>query len=245
MLNCVIIDDEIYGRQNIRTMLHEYFPGIHVAGEEDNVTAAVELIRTVKPDLVFLDVKLKSETAFDLLELFRGQRLNVILITAYKDYALHAIKHGVLDYILKPIDPDEFRSAVNRALLQIGDTGDRALNLAGRSKSGSAGIVVKFRDGFQHVEYKNILFLEASSNYTKFHLSGSVVIMSSRTLKEYQNELDGTIFLRVHRSYLINLMHAKNALFKNNTLIMENKVQIPLSKKRQAELKRKILAFIQ
>lgn len=245
MINSIIVDDEIPERERLKALLKQYYPRIRVVNEGDSLLAAVKFIRQYKPELIFLDIKIRSETAFDLLDIFRDEALNVILVTEHREYALSAIQYGVLGYIIKPVDPADFKVAVQRAMSRIDER--RMISEVRYQKkipNKESGIIVNFKGGFKHIEYRNILYLEAYGNYTKLHLADSGLILSSQTLGEYEKRLDKDLFLRVHRSYIVNLEYTKNAMFRNDMLIIENRISIPIPKKRQHELKTRIINYI-
>jgi len=208
-IKVLIIDDEPDGRDIIALLLEQNFPSLILCGSAGNVTEGTELVRRIKPDLIFLDVELPDGKGFDLLAACEGMHSQVILVTAYNHYALQAIKASVLDYLLKPVNRTEFIAAVNKALSR---------NAPGNSKGDFAALLesvnrhLKVRKiriptihGFSLVNADDIVRCEASGNYTTICFADGSNITASQSLGEYEAELRSYGFVRIHHKHLINI----------------------------------------
>lgn len=206
----IIIDDEIDGRNIVSYLLRQLFPRIQLAGHAENVLQGIDLIRSAQPDLVFLDVEMPDGNAFDLLAACGDWKGQVILITAHDHYAIKAIKASVLDYLLKPVDEDEFAGAVNKALKGRNNgegTSSSALLLDMYKHLMMRKARIPTLNGFSLVDIDNIVRCEASGNYTIFFFVNRKPETVSRKLGDYEEELKGYGFIRIHNKHLINTNH--------------------------------------
>ncbi len=205
----IIIDDEPDGRNIIALLLEQNFPTLYLAGQAENVAEGINLIRNLKPDLIFLDVEMPDGTAFDLLEACNSLSMNVILVTAHNHYAIKAIKASVLDYLLKPVNREDFITAVNHALGKTkrgNDTPDLTAMLESVNRHLKIRkIRIPTLNGFSLVNADDIVRCEASGNYTIISFTDSSKITASQTLGDYESELKGYGFVRIHHKHLINI----------------------------------------
>ena len=238
-----IIDDEFQSRNFLHTMLQQYFPEIKVLGEASSVQEALEGINEHKPNIVFLDIQLKEETGFDLLNRLPKIDFALIFVTAYNQYALKAFRFNAIDYLLKPIIPEEFIDAVNKVKQRIASTKTDSKRLVDQlykdiqdPKKVHDKIAISTSDGFNIIPINEIIYCHAISNYTRFHLADKKSILSSYTLKQYDELLTTQSFFRAHRSYLINMAHVK--MYKKGDggeIVMSNGDEIELSRTHKAE----------
>lgn len=228
-MKAIIIDDEKDSREVIRSILEEYCPQVEVLDEADNVEAAYKLIRTLRPDLLFLDIQMQPETGLDLLKKFDNYPFEVIFITAWNKYALDAIKFHALDYLLKPVDIDELVSAVNKASEQVKKKSDNSrlkklmtnINLIG----------INMSDGIEFVNVDEIIRCEANGFYTWFIIDGSKKILATKNLKKFEEQLSNhNFFCRVHSSYLININFMKKFFKGESYLLMQDGSKVPVSR---------------
>lgn len=205
----VIVDDETDGRNIVSFLLKQFFPQITLIGQAQNVAEGISLVRSSEPDLVFLDVEMPDGNAFDLLSACTAWKGQVILVTAYDHYAIKAIKASVLDYLLKPVDEEEFINAVNKALKsrEQGEGANPALLLDVYKHLMVRKIRIPTLSGFMVVNVDDVVYCEASGNYTTFFFVNNKKIMASRQLGAYEEELHGYGFIRVHNKHLINANH--------------------------------------
>jgi two-component system, LytTR family, response regulator len=207
-LKIVIIDDEADGRNIIALLLEQHFPFLQLNGVAENVAEGLKLIREVKPDLIFLDVEMPDGTGFDLLSACNGLQPQVILVTAYNHYALTAIKASVLDYLLKPVNREEFVVAVNKALNKYRqeDKTDLSVLLESVNRHLKVRKVrIPTLSGFSLVNADDIVRCEASGNYTIISFADQTKIIASQALGEYEAELKSYGFVRIHHKHLINI----------------------------------------
>lgn len=237
----VIIDDEADGRNMIALLLAQFFPGIELAGQAENITQGHALISTTHPDLIFLDIEMPDGNAFDLLSLYNPLPADVILVTAYDHYAIKAIKSAVLDYLLKPVNKEEFIAAVNKALMKRKQEHN---NLSELLLSVQKHLVVrKIRiatlNGFMLANVDDIIRCEASGNYTIFVFTDRAHITACRSLGEYEEELKGYGFVRIHHKHLVNVNHIaeyNKGKKGGGYVIMHGKEILEVSARKKAEL---------
>jgi len=203
----VIIDDEADGRNIIALLQEQCFPHLQLCGMAENVARGMALIRSVQPDLVFLDIEMPDGTAFDLLDACREFLPRVILVTAYDHYALKAIKASVLDYLMKPVNREEFIAAVRKAFGRSpGDSGALLPDLLDQFQRQMKirKIRIPTLNGFSLVNVDDIVRCEASGNYTLILFTDRSSIVASRSLGDYESELKRYGFLRIHHKHLVN-----------------------------------------
>jgi two-component system, LytTR family, response regulator len=210
-MRIVLIDDDQTIRENLTTLLSIYAPECTIVGEADSVKNGLEKIREFKPELVLLDVRLKDGTGFDLLSFYGKLDFKVVFVTGHDGYAIKAFKFSAIDYILKPVDPDDLVSALNK-VKQIGDTKEQNLKVANlvqnkRLDSEEQKIILKDSETVYLVAVNDIIRCESETNYTRFYLVDGRVLMVSKTLKEYDTLFEDQSFFRAHQSHLINLRH--------------------------------------
>src|SRR5262245_61400240 len=210
MIRTVVIEDEEHSRKMLLEILHDHCPQLNVVGDADSVKTGLTTIAVERPELVFLDIELQSETSFEMLERLPEINFELVFTTAFDHYALKAIKFCAIDYLLKPIDLKELQMAVAKAEKRL----NRAyLNknlevLVHNLKSGSQKnhrIAVSTLEGLLFLNVCDIIYCESNGPYTHFILRQGNKIITSKHLKEYENLLSGYDFFRIHKSYLVNL----------------------------------------
>lgn len=243
MIRTVIIDDETLVRSLIRNLLKEHCQEVVVAGEADGVETGLKMIRQTHPDLVLLDIKMEDGSGFDLMRQYQGDPFKVIFITAYEEYAISAIKLSAVDYILKPISPEELKNAIQKTgqLLAV-DHDLKVRTLLGNinnPKQEDKKLVLRTHEKYHYIHVHDILYCESDSSYTKFFLSDKTMILVSRTLKEFEEILAGYGFYRPQKSFLINLRHIK-AYEKSDggCIILSDNSTVPISDKKKDEFLR-------
>jgi len=213
-MRAVLVDDEKTAREVLEGYLKKYCSDVEIAGQAETVPQACELIRKVKPDLVFLDVEMPFGNAFDLLEELKDENFETIFITAYSNYAIRALNCSASYYLLKPVDIDELLAAVEKVKERLSDQ-DRfpstRILLENLQAIGAQHqkVVLPMLEGFEVVQTGDIIHCEANDNFTLFHLADHRKILICRTLKFYETALSGAGFIRVHKSHLINPQHVK------------------------------------
>lgn len=209
MVKAVIIDDEKNGRDIVKQYLSFYCDDIDVIGEANSVESGYELLTTQTPDIVFLDIQMQDGTGFNLLEKLPQRNFKVIFVTAYDQFALKAIKFSASDYILKPVEPDEFVDAVERVKSELEKQNqakdnriDELLSISKKNDFTKVGLPTS--EGIQFVKVDDIVRCEADGPYTQVFMTTGERVMVSKNLKIYEELFANNNFLRVHKSHLIN-----------------------------------------
>lgn len=233
MKKALIIDDENRTRELIAKMIDSFGFDIETLPVGENVQSGIQAIDELHPDIVFLDIQMPDGTGFDVLKSVKNKNFEVIFITAHEEFAIKAIKFSALDYLLKPIDPTELRTAVEKAIKAIDDKKEdsqfEALqhNIQPHQKR---RLVLKTQESVYVVELDEIIRCEADRNYTSFFLVGGKKILVSKTLKEYETLLSSHNFLRVQQSHLINLDYVdRYDKGSGGSVVMKDGSEVPLS----------------
>lgn len=246
-IKSILVDDETRSRTNLRQLLGEYCPSVEIAGEAASATEALKLIRQQKPDLLFLDIEMGSESGFDLLRSLNGnQNFEVIFVTAFDRYGIEAVKACAIDYLLKPINILELTAAVEKAMVQIAPRKEnvRLKELIANIDRGEdeQRIAIPLMDKIEFVAISKIIRLEAEGNYTHIFLDGGKKYLVSKTLKEYHELLENHNFLRTHQSHLINFRKISAYVKTDGGYIaMDDGSQVPISRQKREEILQKIL----
>jgi len=210
-MRIVLVDDDANVRENLKILLSIYAPDAEVIGEANGVMAGIECIKTHKPDLVLLDVEMGDGTGFDLLSIYGELDFKLIFVTGHNAYAIKAFKYSALDYVLKPVDPDDLKAALMKARESQNELEQnlKVKNLVSNKKVKDADqkVILKDNNAVYLVSIKEIVRCESDGNYTNFFLTDGRHVMVSKTLKEYDQLFEGQSFFRAHQSHLINLLH--------------------------------------
>lgn len=201
-LRVLIVDDERLARSAVRSTVGE-LDGVAVAGEAGSVEEAAEKLRAEAPDVILLDVQMRGETGFELLDRIDAA-VQVVFVTAYDDYAVRAFEVNALDYLLKPVDPDRLAEALRRA---------RQTDTALPEDETTDPDALQYDDLFFYEESRqprfirisDIVFIQAAGNYTELHLSNDTTALTSTTLSTWEKRLPDAHFVRVHRSTIVNV----------------------------------------
>ena len=244
MIRTVIVDDEPLAREAICEMLSIYCPDVEVVGQASDISSGLTVLQKFEPDLVFLDIQLTDGTGFELLKRLDNYDFRVIFITAFEDYAVKAFKFSAVDYILKPVDPNELMVAVKKVRKNVEkeatNTSLRTLieNITNVNRE-EKKIVLKTATNVYIVNTADIIRCESDKNYTHFFVKGRDKIMVSKTLKEYEELLSEYNFIRVHQSHLVNLSHIiRFDKGDGGTLIMSDNSEVPVSLRKKEDLMR-------
>ena len=209
-MKAVIIDDESSGRKAVRNFIAKYTSDIEVVDEADNVKNGLGSILLHQPEVVFLDIRMPDGTGFDLLEKLPQINFQVIFVTAYEQHAVRAFKYSAVDYLLKPLSPDDFIEAVLKLkkeskLNEI----EQKVELLLKNNKKLEKIALPTSTGLKMISISDIIRCESDDNYTNFYLVDKTKILVSRTLKEYDELLSDQEFYRTHKSHLVNLKFIK------------------------------------
>lgn len=204
MIRAVIIDDEVKGSNLLRYKLNDFSEDIFVEQVFNDPFSALKAIETLKPDVVFLDVEMPGMNGFQLLENIGQFEFEVIFVTAYHVYTLDALRANALDYLLKPVDPDELERAIQKLKNKIQNKRRLASSPVPCVKN-QMKILLYTIEGIYFVKKSELIKIEAMSNYSVFYQANGSKIIVSKTLKEYEALLETDNFIRVNRSVIVNL----------------------------------------
>lgn len=241
MLRTIIIDDEAHMRQTLEKMVDRFCLNLNLVATADGVKRGVSAIRQYHPDLILLDIKMNDGTGFDLLKQIEPIDFKIIFITAYDQYAVKAIKFSAIDYLLKPIDPDELILATKKADEIVQQDFNIQLNaLSENLKNGEQSdkkIILKTFDNIHLVKVRDITYCESEGSYTNICLMNGKRILVSNTLKDYDEMLKESGFYRVHKSYLINMRFVERfERTDGGHVILENGSRVPVASRKREEL---------
>ncbi len=211
MIQAVIIDDVADARATLKADLADYCPQIQLIGEADSVVSGVKLLQQLKPNVVFLDINLQDGTGFDLLEILGNAAFRVIFTTASDEFAIRAFRFSAVDYLLKPVDPDELLAAVSK-LEEKPNVQSEKLDLLMHSlkdKAPPRRLALHTLEKIHITQIEDIIRCESNGNYTYFYFADGQKLLVTRTLKEFDQLLEAHHFMRVHQSHLVNLDHVK------------------------------------
>jgi len=242
-IRSIIIDDELNNIENLQGIIDTYCTEVEVIATASRAAQAISLIEKYKPDLIFLDIQMPGESGFDLLKAFDKINFEIIFITAYDQYGIQAIKFSALDYLLKPININEFKLAIAKAEQKINSRKENYNigNLMEYLKSGTNHIPKIALPAFTetlYVKITDIIRCEASNNYTNFYLNTGEVVLVCKTLKEFADILKSHRFLRTHQSHLVNLNFVKSYLNEDGgALRLNDQTKIPISRQNREIVK--------
>lgn len=246
MIKAIVVDDELGARESLSKMLEKNCKQIQIVAKADSMLSAFEAITNLQPNLVFLDIEMPSGNAFDLLEKFKEINFHIIFTTAYDHYAIKAIKFSAVDYILKPIDPEELIQAVKRfetTMEKKDSLNTQFKNLLANIKPGNKlkKVGIPDGDGLVFINLSDIIRCDSDGNYTFFILTTGKKIIVSRTLGEYEQMFADDNFFRVHRSHLINLEHVKKYIKgEGGYVIMTDNSQVEVSRRNKVDFLEKL-----
>jgi two-component system LytT family response regulator len=230
----IIIDDEEDSRSNTRNMIQNYCEEIEIVGEADNGPEGKKRIQELKPQVVFLDINMPGMNGFQMLEGIYQRDFCVIFLTAYSEHGITAVKAGATDYLLKPLMLGELQGAVKKVVQHYETKSLGSVNA--KPEENKNLVLINHSKGFTLVDFKDIVWLEASDNYTNLFLNGQKKIVASKTLKEFEAILPETDFFRIHRSALINIHFVKEySNHEGGEVILSDGTHVQVSKARTQE----------
>jgi len=241
MLRAVLVDDEENGLSALEQKLLEHCPQVKIAGAFTKPEQAIAAIEQFKPDIVFLDIEMPGINGFTLLQQLQYKNFELVFVTAYDHYAIKAIRFSALDYLVKPVDIDELRSAVERAEQKKNNTdnNDRLellLDHLSNPRKDFKHMVIPSQDSIRFIKIDDIVYLEARMNYTHIYMKSGEKYVASRTIKEYEELLSASTFIRIHNSYIINKDYLqKYERGEGGQVIMNNGVRLDVSKRKKAD----------
>jgi len=240
MIRCVLIDDESNSLEMMEWLLKTYCPQVTIEAMCNSAEKGIESIHKYKPDVVFLDIEMPHMNGFDMLEHFDKLFFDVVFTTAYDQFAIKAFRYSALNYLLKPVDPEDLQETIRRLEEKKSVPSKEQLDLLLQSvqqmKPTTQRIALTTNDGMIFVSTQDIVYCEAESNYTSIILANGKKTMVSKVLKDIDEALAGPDFFRIHNSFLINLNHIKKFVRgEGGYVVMDNDVTISISRSRRQE----------
>ncbi len=239
-MNAIIIEDQMPAHDYLKSLLNALFPEIKIVAHATNVEQAIKAIQTHNPQIVFSDVKLEDENSFSVFEKLENIQFKLIFTTAFDEFAVKAFKFSAIDYILKPIDPSELKTAVEKALEKIVLQNNTSLenkkinSLIQNIKTDTLHqIALPDSSGYKFVNINEITRCEADGNYTKFIFMDESSVLVCKTIKEYETLLKDSRFFRVHKTHLINFDHVKSYEKHSGFAVMKNGAKIAVARRRK------------
>jgi two-component system LytT family response regulator len=245
-IRTALIDDNPHAIQILRSDLARMFPELEIVGEADGVVQGAKLLRQTRPDLLLLDIQMGDGTGFDLLEIVPDLSFQLIFTTAHDEHAIRAFRFAAVDYLLKPIDPEELRQAVERAKKLLAYSQNKPTGQAEQlpvlkahfyQKESPKTIALHTAEKIQIARLEDILRLEADGNYTVVHFTNGQKLLLTKTLKEFDQLLEAAGFLRAHQSHLVNFEHIKEFIKTDGGyLLMADGAKVPVAVRKRGEV---------
>ena len=237
----IIIDDNPLNIEVLSDLLKKNHPDIHLSGTAHDGHTAIKKIQSIKPDLIFLDVEMPDMNGFEVLGALKSIHFQTIFVTAHSHYAIQAIRFNALDYIVKPINPEELKQAINRFQSKDKTTTPKqqiklVLNNIKQQNSQDLVLFLPTQEGGIKMILKDIVKIEGDRNYSTFHLTKKKTKISSKTLGYFEEILEDKGFIRCHRSFIINFKHIQR--MQKDSFVLKDASEIPISRRRKKDVKR-------
>lgn len=240
MVKAVIIDDEKKSRQALTGLLERYCHNVIILGEAEGVQSGIEMIKSTSPDVIFLDIQMQDGSGFRLLQSFEKIDFEIVFTTAFDQYAIKAIRFSALDYLLKPIVPQELMEAVRKvedikmARQQNIQENINVLLENIQNPVESRKIILSTAEKIHVVDVDNIIRCESDNYYTKFFFMDGSRLLISKTLKESESLLRGHQFIRSHKSHLVNTKYIRGFVKSDGGyILMSDNSKVPVSRRRK------------
>ena len=241
MIRCILIDDESNSLEMMEWLLKTYCPQVTIEAMCNSAEKGIAAIQKYRPDVVFLDIEMPKMNGFDMLEQFEKLTFDVVFCTAYDQFAIKAFRYSALNYLLKPVDPEDLKETIRRMEEKRSSPSKEQIELLFQTMQQSTRptiqrIALTTGDGLIFVSTSDILYCEAESNYTAVVLANGKKILVSKVLKEIDEALAGPDFYRIHNSFLININHIKKYVRGDGGyVVMDNDVTVGISRSRRQE----------
>jgi two-component system LytT family response regulator len=246
-MKAILVDDEADGIRTLTKMLQQHCAQVEIVGTSSSANMARQQIEDLSPDIVFLDIQMPGKSGLELLTELSLKDFEVIFVTAHNEYMLQALQYSAADYLLKPVDEDRLVEAVQRVEKRLREDKKEERTdalLHNLSKSGNPAemrLCLPTLKGFIVLKLDEIIYCEAERSYTIFHLEGKKTVTVSRPLIDYDNLLKDTTFLRIHKSFLINLHHVKEyQKGEGGMVILSDNTEIEVSRRKKEQFLLKI-----
>lgn len=242
MIKALIVEDELYIRKGLISMIQSLDKDIDILGECESVVEATTVTKACKPDLIFLDINLKDGIAFDFLENVKELSFQVIFITAYDQYALKALKNGAVDYILKPVDIEELEKAIDKVENTDPDQQKERLEIVKQQlvNNKKEHMVLRLQEGYQVIRFESLMYCQSDKGYTTFYTDTKKSYIASKPIKEFEGQLPEEMFVRTHQSYVVNLQFV-DKYDKNGYIYLKTGEKIPVATRKKEEFVSRLL----
>lgn len=240
MIKAIIIDDIEQARITLKKDLETYAPDVQIIGEANGVIEGAKLLKNIQPDILFLDIQMQDGSGFDLLDILKDISFKIIFITASDAHAIKAFRYAAIDYLMKPVDPDELTAALDKFRAQKLNENEKYKLLNDSLKNHqkpNERLALHTQDKIHIVNINDILRCESSVNYTEFHFNGGKKLLVTKTLKDFEDLLGDQGFYRVHQSHLVNTKYIKEFVKTDGGyLLMNDGFNVPVSVRKKAEV---------
>jgi two-component system LytT family response regulator len=241
MIKAILVDDEANSLSSLKEKLLAHCPQVKIIACCDNAENGIAAIDSLQPDIVFLDIEMPVMNGFIMLQQLTYKNFELVFTTAYDHYAIKAIRYSALDYLVKPIEIDDLKAAVTKAAAkrsfsypnpQIELLVEQIIN----KKNTFSRIAIPTAEGLKFIKVEDIIYLEASGNYTHIFTPEKKKYIASHTLKDFEDMLPTEIFLRIHNSYIINKNFAEKYIRgEGGQVILSNGTSLEVSKRKKSE----------
>lgn len=218
-INAIIVDDERKATVVLRKLLNEYHREINIVAEASRVTQAIQLIEEHNPQLIFLDIEMPGSNGFDLLEKIKGRNTHVVFVTAHSEFALKAFRFSVVDYLLKPVGIEELKEAIEKVKVQIEVLTSKAPGNKRITEPSVQTLRIPTMEGVIFVYLEHIIRAEASGAYSHIYMDNGKHYLVSHHLKLLEEYLIPPVFMRIHRSHVINMEKIKSIIKKDGLFV--------------------------
>lgn len=246
MIKALIVDDEVKARNILHHYIVNFIPEITEVRQADSVDAAVAILSGYEPGIVFLDVEMPHKNGFDFLVQWKQPAFDVIFTTAYNQYAIQAIRFSALDYLLKPVDPDELKAAVQRhqekqeSAVEKKELFDNLVANIGKKEVKDFKIAVPSSEGVYFFMIDDILRMEADRSYTHIHLVNRKPFIASKTLKHFEEMLEEFKFIRTHKSHLVNSRFITRISNDHEFVLLTDGTKVEISRRKKDEVQQQL-----
>jgi two-component system, LytTR family, response regulator len=241
-MKAILVDDEPDGIRTLKKLLERHCPQVKIEATCSNAQTAKQQIEAIGPDVVFLDIQMPGQSGLEMIAGLADRNFEIIFVTAHNEYMLQALQYSAADYLLKPVDEDRLVEAVQRVEKRLMEGKKEDLteallhNLGNKGNPAEMRLCLPTMKGFIILKLDDIFYCEAERSYTIFHLEGGKTVTVSKPLVEYENLLGDTTFLRIHKSFLINLAHVKEyQRGEGGTVVMTNNAEIEVSRRKKEQ----------
>jgi len=239
-LKAILIDDEPRGISSMQKLLQINCNEILVIGSYTDTDDALQMIKKLEPDLVFLDIAMPVKNGFELLKELKEVNFEVIFVTAHNQFMIEAFHFSAIDYLLKPVEDNLLIEAVERARKRIAEkNGNKNIetflyNLKQKQSPQKMRLCIPSLKGFQVIEMDDILYAESSGNYTNLYFLNKAAVCTSKPMHEYEKLLEDAGFVRIHKSVLVNMLHVKEYLRgEGGSVLLSNGTELEVSRRKK------------